>query len=127
MEKVNIGQQIVLNQDITVHGESPETPTIFKKGTSLFVGADKKFYYLLNSKMLLIDTNEIEVTNGFSVTGIAEWIYQRISAVWGIDEMLEEAADDEDTSWSEQATAFKSNIASALEELGFYDHTGNTL
>ena len=40
--------------------------------------------------------------------------------------MLEESADYDNTGLPEQVKAFKQSIGDALEELGFYDHTGNT-
>ena len=100
---------------------------ILRKGTVLFVGADKLYYYMLNGKLLQIDSGKYDVADAFSVTGLAEWIYQRISVTWPIDEMLEEQADYEETGLPEQRKAFKESIENALEELGFYDYTGNTL
>lgn len=128
MQKLNIGQRFILTGDMTVKGFDEETPQIIQKGTVLFAGADKKHpcYHMLNGKILLINKDEKEITDGYSVTGIAEWIYQHISATWNIDEMLENVADYEETSLAEQIKAFKQSIGEALEELGFYDFNGNS-
>jgi len=41
--------------------------------------------------------------------------------------MLEETADDEETGLPDQVKTFKETIGEALEELGMYNCTGNTL
>ena len=127
MQKINVGQRFELNADAQVEAGLSGNPVVLKKGTKLFTGADKKFFYMLNGKCLVIDEREYDVTDGVSVTGLAEWIYQRLSFQFPIDEMLDECADDEETGIAQQREAFNRCIGEALEELGFYDHTGNTL
>ena len=127
MEKINIGQRLILTEDMHLEAGLSQTPVVIKKGTVLFTGADGNWFYMLNGKMVMIDKDDFEVSNGFSVTGLAEWIYQRISNIWNIDEMLEEQADYEETGLPEQVERFKRDIGDALEELGFYDYTGNRL
>jgi len=127
MEKINIGQRFETTKDTQLIAGISEKASTIKKGTALFAGADKRFWYMLNGKMILIDKDCYEVSDGFSVTGLAEWIYQHISRSWSIDEMLEEQADYEETGLSEQVKAFKESIGEALEELGFYDYAGNTI
>jgi hypothetical protein len=117
----------MLAKDMNVVGELSGATTVFKKGTPLFAGADKQSFYMLNGKALLINKDIFEVCDGYSVTGLADWIYQKISCVWGIDDLLEEQADCMDTGFPKQREEFINSIAEALEELGFYDITGNTL
>lgn len=125
--KLNIGQKIELTEDMPITGGLSGDKIALPKGTPLFVGADKKFFYMLNGKMLKINEAEWGITGGYSVTGLAEWLYQRLSHSWGIDEMLEEAVGYDDTQLSDQVKEFKKTIGEALEDLGMYDHTGNTL
>jgi len=127
MKKINIGQRFELTEDMHLKTEISQTPIVIKKGTVLFTGVDGDWFHMLNGKMIQIDKSKNEITKGYSVTGLAEWIYQRISGTWNIDEMLEEQADYDETGLPEQAERFKRDIGEALEELGFYDYTGNTL
>lgn len=127
MEKINIGQRFEITKDTHLISGISERKIPLLKGTALFVGADKRFWYMLDGKMLELDTSAYEVTDGFSVTGLSEWIYRRISNNWPINEMLEDEADFQGTGLPEQVRSFKECIGEALEELGFYDHTGNTL
>ena len=127
MEKINIGQRFVTNRDVqttlAISGKQETLP----KGSVLFTSADKRFFCMPNGKMWPIREGEYEVADGFSVSGIAEWIYQKISCAWCIDKMIEEQADWDETGIPEQVERFKRDIGDALEELGFYDYTGNTL
>ena len=126
MKKLNIGQRMEIQDDMPIVGFDKEKPITLKKGTVLFTRADKKFFSMIDGKILKINQDEFEVTNGFSVTGLAAWIYNHLCCEFDIDEMLEERADYEDTGLPQQVEAFMACIGNALEELGLYDYTGNT-
>ena len=116
MEKYNIGQIIKYENETTLEGVFGKHATI-KKGTKSYIGADKrpKFSHFLDSTMLILkDDTEIE---GYSVEGIADWIYEWVSARINLDDGL----DDYDVTVKE----FKEHVADALEELGMWDNTGN--
>ena len=111
----NIGEKLVFTQDTEQEGFLNKK-TIVKQGTPVFVGADETpFVHYLNGNMqLLQDDSEIK---GYSVTGLAEWIYRWLSRDFLIDEMLEEC--------DRTKEEFIECISDSLEELGMYDHTGN--
>jgi hypothetical protein len=112
----NIGQELVIKEDIEQE-MCFGTKKTRKKGTKLYVGADSNFsaaHYLNGDIQVFSEDIKIE---GFSVNGIAEWIYQLVSNRLPLDEMLE--------GYDENPDTFKENIADALEELGMYDNNGN--
>lgn len=111
MEKYNIGQRLIVNEDVEREG-CFGTKGILRKGTRMYVGADKFIHFLDTSMMPT--TTPIE---GYSVKGIAEFVYEMLSRELPLDDML----DDYDL----EPVELKIKIADALEELGFYDHTGN--
>jgi hypothetical protein len=115
-KKYNIGQELVVKEDIEQE-MCFGTKKVRKKGTKLYVGADsniKAAHYLNADIQVFSDDTIIE---GFSVEGIAEWIYQLVSNRLPLDDMLED--------YDESPENFKECVADALEELGMYDNTGN--
>lgn len=119
---LRIGEKITLIKDLEVEGL--ET-AVLKEGTDLYVGADKKFFYMENSKLLKIPEG-VEISDGYSAEGLSDWIYRRISAEMELDEFLENIADELETEFSEQVEVFKNLIVEALTDLGFYGEDGNT-
>ncbi len=119
---LRIGEKITLTKDIKVEGL--ET-TVLKEGTDLYVGADKEFFYMVNSKLLKIP-EDMEISDGYSAKGLSDWIYQRVRAEMGLDGFLEYIADELGTEFSEQVEVFKNSIVEALTDLGFYGEDGNT-
>lgn len=119
---LRIGEKVTLTKDIKVEGL---TTSIIKEGTDLYVGADKKFFYMVNSKLLKIP-EDMEISDGYSVEGLSDWIYRRIRAVMELDYFLENRADELETEFSEQVEVFKNLIVEALTDLGFYGEDGNT-
>lgn len=114
--KYNIGQVLTLKEDLETEG-CFGTKRIRKAGTRLFVKADRKLplvTYLNGDIQRLPEGAEID---GYSVEGIAEWIYLWLRSRLEIDDFL----DDYDI----EKEDFKEEIADALEELGMWDHTGN--
>lgn len=114
----SIGQKLTLKEDIEVEG-CFGTKKKYKKGMSGFIGADSKLnavHWANGDIQLLGDYVE---RRGYSVSGIAEWIYDYVSRELPIDEMLED--------YDETKETFMESIADALEELGMYDSTGNRL
>lgn len=112
MDKYNIGQRLIVNEDVETEGCAFKVPHKIRKGTRMYVGADN-FIHFLDTSMMPTKT-PIE---GYSVKGISEFIYEMVSARIPLDEMLE----DYDIDKSE----FMGQVADALEELGFWDNTGN--
>lgn len=119
---LRIGEKITLTKDIKVEGLAT---SIIKEGTDLYVGADKEFFYMVNSKLLKIP-EDVEISDGYSAEGLSDWIYQRIRAKTYLDEFLWDVADELETEFSEQVEIFKNLIAEALTDLGFYGEDGNT-
>lgn len=119
---LRIGEKVTLTKDIKVEGL---TTSIIKEGTDLYVGADKEFFYMVNSKLLKIP-EDIEISDGYSAKGISDWIYQRIRAETDLDRFLEYMADELETEFSEQVEVYKNSIVEALTDLGFYGEDGNT-
>ena len=115
--KYNIGQMLQLTKDIELKGEISESSKIKKKGTKLFVSAERdlpSMIYLDGDIQLLDKNTEIE---GFSVNGIAEWLYICLRNKFELDDFLDDYEIDKED--------FKEAIADSLEELGMYDNTGN--
>jgi len=109
-----IGQELETTKDIEMKKLLSEKTVAIKKGTKVFVGADGYLHYLDGGIQKLPSGIGAE---GYSVTGIAEWIYMWISSRLPLDEFL----DDYDIEVKE----FKGQIEDALEELGMWDSTGN--
>ncbi len=115
MTKYNIGQELILTDDMETEG-CLGTKKLRKKGTRLYVTASKKPIMAMypNGDFQMIDDAEVD---GFSVVGIAEYLYHYLSRQFPIDEFLEGYDIDE--------KEFKEAIEDGLEELGMYDNTGN--
>lgn len=110
----NIGQVLTANKDIETEMFSGEK-SIIKKGTKTYIGADNFAHYLDGTIQPLSENAEVK---GYSVTGLADFIWLHIRNNTPINEdMLED--------YDESPECIKEAIIDALEELGFYDHTGN--
>lgn len=113
----SVGQRLVFTEDAELT-KAFGTKEIVKKGTKVYVGAEERFgcfaHYLNGNIQKIGDDVEIK---GYSVTGIAEWLYEMLSREFPLDEMLEE--------YDATEERFKECIEDALEELGMYDSTGN--
>lgn len=116
MKIYNIGQVLEYKEDVEVEKALGTKETI-KKGTKVFIGADRngKFAHYLNGNIQPIGNNA-EV-KGYSVTGLAMWIYEYVSRRMPIDEMLED--------YENTPLDLMREIADALEEIGMYNHEGN--
>ena len=110
---LNIGQQIKTVKDETVE-KAFGSKEVIKKGTTFYVGADGFIHYRNGNIRKLGDNFEVK---GYSAKGLAEYMYSVLSNRFQINEMLE------DYEW--KIGDFKEEIEMALEELGFYDDTGN--
>lgn len=110
----NIGQFLTANRDIELEGFLGTKKNV-KKGTKIYIGADNLAHHTDGTIQPLGE--EIEV-KGYSVNGLADFIWMYIRNYTPIDEsVLEE--------YNETPECVKNEIMDALEELGFYDHTGN--
>ncbi len=113
-----IGQKLIFREDTKqIKGFGSEV--MIKKGTPVFVGADRRmpFAHYLNGDIQKIG-DDVEV-KGYSVTGLAEWLYEYVSREIPLDDMLED--------YDETKERFMDVVADALEELGMYDNTGNRM
>lgn len=110
---LNIGQKLVCKKD-TEYVTCFDNVRTVKKGTCIYVGADKFAHHLNGVIQPLADNFEVK---GYSAKGLAEYLYSVLSNRFQINEMLE------DYEW--KTGDFKEEIETALEELGFYDETGN--
>lgn len=110
----NIGQILTANKEIETEmcfGEK----RIIKKGAKIYIGADNFAHHMDGTIQPL---GENAGVSGYSVTGLADFIWRYIRNSTPINEdMLED--------YDESPECVKEAIADALEELGFYDHTGN--
>lgn len=110
----NIGQMLTANKDIEVEMLFGEK-RIIKKGTRIYIGANNFAHYTDGTIQPLGENAEV---SGYSVTGLADFIWLYIRNNTPINEdMLED--------YDESPECVKEAIMDALEELGFYDHTGN--
>ena len=118
MIKYNIGQMLTLSKDVELQGMLSDSKKVKKKGTKLFIGADKKLpmAMFLDGDINLLDKENTEI-DGYSVDGLSEYIYIWLENRFPIGEMLED--------YDGTKKEFKEVIADALEELGMYDNTGN--
>lgn len=114
----SIGQKLTFKEDAELEKGFGAKVTV-KKGTAIFIGADSKrsFAHYLNGDIQPLSENS-EV-KGYSVSGLAEWIYEWVSRELPLDEMLED--------YDETKERFVESVADALEELGMYDATGNRM
>lgn len=110
-----IGQKLVFTEDAKIEKAFGEKE-IIKKGTRIFVGADRFAHHLNGYLQPISEDSEVK---GFSVNGIAEWLYEYLNRDYYLEEML----GGNGTTKEE----FMESIADALEELGMYDATGNRM
>lgn len=110
----NIGQILTLQKDIGLSGALGIKKTV-KKGTKIYIGADNFAHHKDGTIQLLGNGAEVK---GYSASGLADFIWLYIRNFTSIDENVLEDYD-------ETPECVKTAIMDALEELGFYDHTGN--
>jgi len=113
MDKYNIGQIITIKEDMKLEGAFGKK-TVVKKGTKVYIGADN-FAHHLNGMLQPLRSGDEPV--GYSVMGIADWIYMWVSRNLPLDDFLED--------YEISKKDFKEQIEDALEELGMWDNTGN--
>lgn len=109
-----IGQILTAQKDIELEGVLGEKKNV-KKGTKIYIGADNLAHHKDGTIQPLGDSTEVK---GYSVSGLADFIWLYIRNFTPIDEDVLEDYD-------ETPNCVKDAIMDALEELGFYDHTGN--
>lgn len=113
MSKYNVGQVLIYKEDSELEGVLG-TKKMIRAGTKVYIGADNFAHYLNGIIQPLGNADKPE---GYSVKGIADWVYMWVSARLPLDDFLNEY----DISEKE----FKEQIEDALEELGMWDNTGN--
>lgn len=110
----NIGQVLTVTKDIEIE-KVLGTKEILKKGTKIYMGADDFAHYRDGTIQPLGEHTEVK---GYSVSGLADFIWLFIRNNTPVDEELLEG-------YEENSDCVKEAIMDALEELGIYDHTGN--
>jgi len=110
----NVGQVLTAQKDIELEG-ALGTKRIIKKGTKIYIGADNFAHHRDGTIQPLEKNADVK---GYSVSGLAEFIWLYIRNNTPVDEYLLEEYD-------ETSDCIKEAIMNALEELGMYDHTGN--
>lgn len=110
----NIGQVLTAKDNIEIE-RCFGTKDVIKKGTKIYIGADNFAHHKDGTIQPLENNTEVE---GYSVSGLADFIWFYIRNFTPIDEELLEDYD-------ETPDCVKNAIMDALEELGMYDHTGN--
>jgi len=113
MEKYNIGQILTIKENLELEGAFGNKK-IIKAGTKVYIGADKFVHYING---LLQPMGKEDVIEGYSVKGIADWIYMWLSARLPLDHFFYE--------YEINRGDFQEHIEDALEELGMWDNTGN--
>lgn len=110
----NIGQVLTAQKDIELE-EALGTKRTIKKGSKIYIGADNFAHHRDGTIQPLGENADVK---GYSVSGLAEFIWLYIRNNTPVDEYLLEGYD-------ETSDCIKEAIMDALEELGMYDHTGN--
>lgn len=114
-EKIyNIGQILTAKENIELEGVLGEKKTV-KKGTKIYIGADNFAHHRDGTIQPLGENAKVK---GYSVSGLADFIWLYIRNFTPIDENVLEDYD-------ETPDCVKNAIMDALEELGMYDNTGN--
>lgn len=114
MDKYNIGQILTIKEDMELEKALSGNKTKVKAGTKIYVGADGYAHYLNG---MLQPLGEGVKPEGYSVEGIADWLYMWVSRQLPLDEFLDD--------YEIPKEEFKEHISDALEELGMWDNTGN--
>ena len=110
----NVGQILTAKEDVELEGVLGTKKTV-KKGTKIYIGADNLAHHKDGTIQPLGENTEVK---GYSVNGLADFIWLYIRNYTPIDENVLEDYD-------ETPDCVKDAIIDALEELGFYDNTGN--
>lgn len=109
----NIGEILTVRKDHVLEGLG--TKKTVKKGSKIYIGADNLAHHRDGTIQPLGENTEVK---GYSVSGLADFIWLYIQNHTPIDEdLLKE--------YEETSDCVKNAIMDALEELGFYDYTGN--
>jgi hypothetical protein len=115
--KYNIGQILTVTEDFATTSMFGDDPKTVKKGTKMYVTAEKTVPQVILPNGVIMRLEKDAEIDGYSVKGIASWIYRYLRAKFNLDEMFFE--------YDESAETFKEEIEDALEELGMWDNTGN--
>lgn len=110
----NVGQVLTVTKDTEIE-RAYGLKEVLKKGTKIYIGADNLAHYTDGTVQSL--GNNIEV-KGYSVNGLADFIWLYICNSTPVDEELLELYD-------ETSDCIKEAIIDALAELGMCDHDGN--
>lgn len=110
----NIGQRIIFTEDLEVE-KCFGTKDVIKEGSVAWVGVDGLIHH---RNGMIQKFSEEEELSGYSVKGLADyiWLFIRNNTY-----VTEDTLDD----IGETVEEVKKTIMDALEELGFYDNTGN--
>lgn len=109
----NIGQILTVKEDVTLEGLG--TKKTVKKGSKIYIGADNLAHHRDGTIQPLGENTEVK---GYSVNGLADFIWLYIRNHTPVEEELL-------AEYGETPDCIKNAIMDALEELGFYDYTGN--
>jgi hypothetical protein len=115
--KYNIGQMIVTSSDKEYGSFFSDEKKMVKKGTKVFVSADKNWPSVIYENADIQPLPEGAEIEGYSTVGISEWLYSWLRRSIPLKDMLED--------YDVSKDAFLEEIQTALEELGMYDNTGN--
>lgn len=107
----NIGQILTAKEDIELEGCLGTKKTV-KKDAKIYIGADNFAHHKDGTIQPLGENSEVK---GYSVSGLADFIWLYIRNFTPIDENVLEDYD-------ETPDCVKNAIMDALEELGFYNH-----
>lgn len=83
-----VGQILTSNTDVEVEKAISGEKVVIPKGNKIIIGADKFAHHIRNGMIQPLQKGT-EV-KGYDTSGIAEYLYIKLSCMFAIDEMLEE-------------------------------------
>lgn len=107
--KYKIGQILTVKRDFNVEMAFSDEKRTILKGAKIIIGPDRLAHHLRDDCIQpLAEDAELD---GYDTHGIAEYLYQRISQHFPIDDMLEQYDDTKESLIEE--------IECALDDIGF--------
>ena len=106
--KYKIGQILTSNRDIEVEKMFGEK-VIILKGNKIIIGADKFAHHLKDG--MIQPLQEGIIVDGYDTEGIAEYLTKKLSAIFPLEEMLED--------YDIEKARFEEEIDFLLDDIGF--------
>ena len=114
--KYKIGQILTSNRDIEVEKMFGEK-VIIPKGNKIIIGADKFAHHLKDG--MIQPLQECIIVDGYDTEGIAEYLTKKLSAIFPLEEMLED--------YDIEKARFEEEIDFLLDDIGFQENRRMTI